>query len=162
MTAAKIIRRDSRRHAVPVPARLRPPQRHRARPSLVWPPSPTFSIGNRELNTTQHRSAITQAHYHTDAREFLQRRRAAGDTETGSIRALQRCLSDTVYTERYSPTPTKLHPPQLDRGARGRTLQRPGHGCDAVGVVNRLRVASVVTDYSSCAGILARVVLGSL
>jgi hypothetical protein len=25
------------------------------------------------------------------------------------------------------------------------------HGCDAAGVVNRLRVTSVMTDYSSCA-----------
>jgi len=40
---------------------------------------------------------VTQAHYHPDARAFLQRRRAAGDNKAESIRALKRRLSDVVF-----------------------------------------------------------------
>jgi transposase len=54
-------------------------------------------VGNRQLNTALHRIAITQAHYHPDARRFLARRRANGDTKPGSLRALKRRLSDVVY-----------------------------------------------------------------
>jgi transposase len=53
-------------------------------------------IGNRQLNTASHRIAITQARHHSPAREFLQRRRAGGDTNTESIRALKNG-SDVVY-----------------------------------------------------------------
>jgi transposase len=53
--------------------------------------------GNRQLNAAIHRVAITQAHYHPDARAFLERRRATGDTKAESIRALKRRLSDVVY-----------------------------------------------------------------
>ena len=53
--------------------------------------------GNRQLNAAIHRIAITQAHYHPDARAFLERRRAAGDTKAESIRALKRRLSDVVF-----------------------------------------------------------------
>jgi transposase len=53
--------------------------------------------GNRQLNAALHRIAITQAHYHPDARTYLQQRRAAGDTTQESIRALKRRLSDVVY-----------------------------------------------------------------
>jgi transposase len=53
--------------------------------------------GNRQLNAAIHRIAVTQAHYHPDARAFLQRRRAAGDNKAESIRALKRRLSDVVF-----------------------------------------------------------------
>lgn len=53
--------------------------------------------GNRQLNLALHRIAITQAHYHPEARDYLQRRRQAGDTSTESIRVLKRRLSDVVY-----------------------------------------------------------------
>jgi transposase len=53
--------------------------------------------GNRQLNAAIHRVAITQAHYHRDARAFLERRRAAGDTKAESLRALKRRLSDVIY-----------------------------------------------------------------
>ncbi|MGW5652898.1 transposase [Streptomyces humi] len=53
--------------------------------------------GNRQLNVALHRIAITQAHYHPEARDYLQRRRQAGDTSTESIRVLKRRLSDVVY-----------------------------------------------------------------
>ncbi|MFB7112154.1 transposase [Streptomyces sp. NPDC056190] len=53
--------------------------------------------GNRQLNAALHRIAITQAHYHPDARAYLQRRKEAGTTSTEAIRALRRRLSDVVY-----------------------------------------------------------------
>ena len=53
--------------------------------------------GNRQLNAAIHPIAVTQAHYHPDARAFLQRRRAAGDNKAASIRALKRRLSDVVF-----------------------------------------------------------------
>ncbi|WP_265566960.1 transposase [Streptomyces hygroscopicus] len=54
-------------------------------------------MGNRQLNVALHRIAITPAHYHPEARAYLQRRRDAGDTSTEEIRALKRRLSDVVY-----------------------------------------------------------------
>jgi transposase len=54
-------------------------------------------VGNRQLNTAIHRVAITQAHYQQPARDFLQRRRADGDTTTEPLCALKRRLSDVVY-----------------------------------------------------------------
>ncbi|MEU9413471.1 IS110 family transposase [Streptomyces sp. NPDC048281] len=54
-------------------------------------------MGNRQLNVALHRIAITQAHYHPEARAYLERRRQAGDTSTESIRVLKRRLSDVVY-----------------------------------------------------------------
>jgi transposase len=53
--------------------------------------------GNRQLNAALHRIAITQAHYHPDARAYLQRRKESGNTSTEAIRALRRRLSDVVY-----------------------------------------------------------------
>lgn len=54
-------------------------------------------MGNRQLSVALHRIAITQAHYHPEARDYLQRRRLAGDTSTESIRVLKRRLCDVVY-----------------------------------------------------------------
>jgi transposase len=53
--------------------------------------------GNRQLNLALHRIALTQARHHPDARRYLARRRANGDTPTEAIRALKRRLSDVVY-----------------------------------------------------------------
>jgi transposase len=53
--------------------------------------------GNRQLNLALHRIALTQARHHPDARRYLARRRANGDTTTEAIRALKRRLSDVVY-----------------------------------------------------------------
>jgi transposase len=99
LTAAKIvgetagIRRFRSRHAyarhngtAPLPVWSGNRERHRL-----------SRIGNRQLNAALHRIAITQAHYHPDARELLQRRRAGGDTTTESLRALKRRLSDVIY-----------------------------------------------------------------
>jgi transposase len=99
LTAAKIVgetagvRRFKSRHAyarhngtAPLPVWSGNRERHRL-----------SRTGNRQLNTALHRIAITQAHYHQPARDFLQRRRAGGNTTTESIRALKRRLSDVIY-----------------------------------------------------------------
>jgi len=53
--------------------------------------------GNRQLNAVLDRIAMTQAHYHPDAREMLARRRANGDGGMEALRVLKRRLSDVVY-----------------------------------------------------------------
>ena len=53
--------------------------------------------GNRQLNTAIHRIAITQLQRPGPARDYLERRRAAGDTKTEAIRCLRRQISNQVY-----------------------------------------------------------------
>jgi transposase len=74
--------------------------------------------GNRQLNAAIHRVAITQAHYHPDARAFLERRRAAGeprpsrsghssvDSPTSSI---EHCSSTPNSTQRHLRSWTPLN-----------------------------------------------------
>jgi transposase len=54
-------------------------------------------VGNRQLNCALHRIALTQAHWHPEARAYLQRRKDAGDTPKEAMRVLKRRLSDIVY-----------------------------------------------------------------
>ena len=53
--------------------------------------------GNRQLNAALHRIAITQMQRPGPARDYIERRRAGGDTKTEAIRALRRKISDEVY-----------------------------------------------------------------
>ena len=53
--------------------------------------------GNRQLNAAIHRIAVTQMRIHDDAKAYLARRIAMGNTKTEAIRALKRKLSDVVY-----------------------------------------------------------------
>jgi transposase len=53
--------------------------------------------GNRQLNLALHRIAITQMRLESRGREYIAKRRAAGDTKTEAIRALRRHISDEVY-----------------------------------------------------------------
>lgn len=53
--------------------------------------------GNRQLNAAIHRMAITQMRIHDDAKAYLERRMAMGNTKTEALRALKRRLSDVVY-----------------------------------------------------------------
>jgi transposase len=53
--------------------------------------------GNRQLNLALHRIAITQLQRPGPGREYIDRRRAAGDTKTEAIRALRRRISDEVF-----------------------------------------------------------------
>jgi transposase len=53
--------------------------------------------GNRQLNCSLHRIAVTQKRCHPDAKTYLERRIANGDTKPEALRALKRKLSDVVY-----------------------------------------------------------------
>jgi transposase len=53
--------------------------------------------GNRQLNAALHRIALTQAHWHPDARAMIARRKANGDGGLEALRVLKRRLSDVVY-----------------------------------------------------------------
>ena len=74
-------------------------------------------IGNRQLNAALHRITITQARYHPPAWEFLQRRRAGGDTKTESIRALKRRLSDVVHRALLADASSTAPPPAITAAA---------------------------------------------
>lgn len=53
--------------------------------------------GNRQINAAIHRIAVTQMRCHDDAKTYLERRLANGNTKTEALRALKRRLSDVVY-----------------------------------------------------------------
>jgi transposase len=53
--------------------------------------------GNRQLNVALHRIAITQIQRPGAGLEYIEHRRAAGDTKTEAIRALRRRISDEVF-----------------------------------------------------------------
>jgi transposase len=53
--------------------------------------------GNRQLNCSIHRIAVTQKRCHTEAKAYLERRIANGNTDREALRALKRKLSDVVY-----------------------------------------------------------------
>jgi transposase len=53
--------------------------------------------GNRQLNAALHRIALTQAHWHPDAKALIARRKAGGDSGLEALRVLKRRLSDVVY-----------------------------------------------------------------
>ena len=55
--------------------------------------------GNRQLNCAIHRIAVTQGRCHPDARAYLERRIARGNTPSEARRALKRRLSDLVYRD---------------------------------------------------------------
>jgi transposase len=54
--------------------------------------------GNRQLNCTLHRIAITQGRVHAPARAYLERKQNEGKTRREAIRCLKRQLARTVYT----------------------------------------------------------------
>jgi transposase len=63
--------------------------------------------GNRQLNAALYRIAITQARYHTPARDYLERKRGEGKSRREAIRCLKRLLARTVYnTLKASPALT--------------------------------------------------------
>ena len=65
--------------------------------------------GNRQLNAALHRIALTQAHWHPEARAMITRRKAAGDGGLEALRILKRRLSDIVYKAMINDTRTQ-HP----------------------------------------------------
>jgi transposase len=72
-------------------------------PLPVWSSNRTrhrlARTGNRQLNCAIHRIAVTQGRCHPDARAFIARRIARGNTPSEARRALKRRLSDLVYRD---------------------------------------------------------------
>jgi transposase len=64
--------------------------------------------GNRQTNAAIHRIAVTQIRCHPDAKAFMTRRLAAGDTKKEALRALKRRLSDVVYRTMIKDTQHQL------------------------------------------------------
>lgn len=64
--------------------------------------------GNRQTNAAIHRIAVTQIRCHPDARAFMARRLAKGDTKKEALRALKRRLSDVVYRTMIKDTQHQL------------------------------------------------------
>ena len=70
--------------------------------------------GNRQLNCAIHRIAVTQGRCHPDARAFIARRIARGNTPSEARRALKRRLSDLVYRDLLHDASTiATHPSAL-------------------------------------------------
>jgi transposase len=111
LTAAKILgetadvtrfkSKDARHtRTAPLPAWSGNPRRHRL-----------ARTGNRQLNCALHRIAVTQGRCHPDARAFLERRIATGNTRSEALRALKRRLSDVVYRDLlHDATPVNIAP----------------------------------------------------
>jgi transposase len=86
-------------------------------PIPVWSGSERHRLnrgGNRQLNAALHRIAITQMQKPGEARDYIDKRRSAGDTKTEAIRALRRRISDEVYRrvitdEQSRQAPAELH-----------------------------------------------------
>jgi hypothetical protein len=53
--------------------------------------------GNRQLNAALHRVAVTQMCWHEPARDYIERRKANGETNKEALRALKRRLSDVIF-----------------------------------------------------------------
>lgn len=67
--------------------------------------------GNRQINTAIHRVAVTQMRVHDDAKAYLDRRRALGNTNTEALRSLKRRLSDVIYRALLADAQPAEHAP---------------------------------------------------
>jgi transposase len=54
--------------------------------------------GNRQLNCTLHRIAVTQGRIHPPARAYLERKQTEGKSRREALRCLKRQLARTIYT----------------------------------------------------------------
>jgi transposase len=72
--------------SAPIPVWSGSPERHRLNRG-----------GNRQLNAALHRIAVTQMRLGGRGHDYIQRRRAGGDTKREAIRALRRRISDEVF-----------------------------------------------------------------
>jgi transposase len=67
--------------------------------------------GNRQLNATLHRIAVTRARCHPETRAYLDRKRAEGKTTREAIRCLKRHLARRVWHLLQPPHPVAETPP---------------------------------------------------
>jgi transposase len=66
--------------------------------------------GNRQLNVVLHRIALTQMRVGGRGFDYIQHRRACGDTKKEAIRALRRRISDEVYRRMWHDSLRASHP----------------------------------------------------
>jgi transposase len=64
--------------------------------------------GNRQINAAIHRVAITQIRCHPEAKAYLERRMANGNTKTEALRALKRRLSDVIFRALIADAPPSM------------------------------------------------------
>jgi hypothetical protein len=77
--------------------------------------------GNRQLNCAIHRIAVTQGRCHPDARAFIARRIARGNTPSEARRALKK----TALRPRLPrPAPRRIHRRATPLSARGLTQEQ--------------------------------------
>jgi transposase len=67
--------------------------------------------GNRQLNTTIHRIALTRARCHPETQDYLARKRAEGKTGLEAMRCLKRHLTRRVWHLLQPPYPIHATPP---------------------------------------------------
>jgi transposase len=66
--------------------------------------------GNRQLNATFYRIALTQIRVHPEARAYLARKRAEGKTTKEALRCLKRHLVRTVWRAMQTPSSSSVSP----------------------------------------------------
>jgi transposase len=74
-------------------------------PVEVWSGSERHRLsrsGNRQLNVAIHRIAITQVRLGGAGRDYVERRRAAGDGKREALRALKRQISNEVFRRMHT------------------------------------------------------------
>jgi transposase len=67
--------------------------------------------GNRQLNVVLHRIALTQMRLGGRGYDYIQHRRACGDTKKEAIRALRRRISDEVYRRMWQDSMRAMSEP---------------------------------------------------
>ena len=66
--------------------------------------------GNRQLNTTIHRIALTRARCHPETQDYIARKRAEGKTGLEAMRCLKRHLTRRIWHLLQPPTPGQKIP----------------------------------------------------
>ena len=61
--------------------------------------------GNRQINTTIHRIALTRARCHPETQDYIARKRAEGKTGLEAMRCLKRHLARRIWHLLQPPTP---------------------------------------------------------
>jgi hypothetical protein len=92
----------------------------RAPPALPRSPSapatPTATAwnrgGNRQINATIHRIAITRLHCHPETQDYIARKRAEGKTTKDALRCLKRHLTRRVW-HLLQPPPVQDNPASI-------------------------------------------------
>jgi transposase len=67
--------------------------------------------GNRQINATLHRIAITRLRCHPETQDYIARKRAEGKSTKEAIRCLKRHLARRVWHLLQAPHPVKGTPP---------------------------------------------------